>query len=295
MWQVRVPATSANLGSGLDTLALAVSLFLTIKFEARVQWSMEITGHGAGTVEANHENLVWRSADLLYRHVEGRPMPNGHLVIDSEIPLGKGLGSSAAASVAGLVLANQLVGQALTLRELLQFADRLEGHADNAAAALYGGFVMVWRDHGNSLQVRRYPAPPLDAILAVPPYPVSTPQARQLLPNMVPRHDAVFNAQRVGLWIHAVTQNDWTVLRDASEDRLHQTYRAPLNPDMDALIHQAIASGAYAAVLSGSGPTVLALSDTSHVAPVTHTWQGSHHIEVIHTTLCNQGAAVSHH
>jgi homoserine kinase len=222
-------------------------------------------------------------------------MPNGHLVIDSEIPLGKGLGSSAAASVAGLVLANELLGHAMTLRELLQFADRMEGHADNAAAALYGGFVMVWRDYSNNLQVRRYTAPPLEAILAVPPYPVSTPQARQLLPNMVPLQDAVFNGQRVGLWVHAVTQNDWTVLRDASDDRLHQTYRAALNPDMDTLIHKAITSGAYGAVLSGSGPTVLALSDTAHVSPVVHLWQDSQRVEVIHTSLCNHGAMVSNH
>ncbi len=294
MWQVQVPATSANLGSGLDTLALAVSLFLTIRFEARAQWSMEIAGHGAGSVEVSQENLVWRSADLLHRHAKGQPMPNGHLVIESEIPLGKGLGSSAAASVAGLVLANELLGHAMTLRELLQFAERLEGHADNAAAALYGGFVMVWRDHSNNLQVRRYPSPPLEAIFAVPPYPVSTPQARQLLPDMVPRHDAVFNAQRVGLWVHAVTQNDWTVLRDASDDRLHQTYRAALNPDMDTLIQKAITSGAYAAVLSGSGPTVLALSDTTHVSPVVNTWKESLRVEVIHTTLCNHGTVVSH-
>ncbi len=290
MWQVRVPATSANLGSGLDTLALAVSLFMTATFEPAPYWSIEVRGCGADTVSKQRDNLVWQSADLLYHEATGHSMPNGHLVLHSDIPLGKGLGSSAAATVAGLVLANELLPDPLSQDELLQIAGHVEGHADNAAAALFGGFVMVWQNAEDQLQVRRYPAPDLSAVLAVPPYPVSTPAARLLLPGSVPLSDAVFNAQRVGLWVHAVTQRDWTVLRDASADRLHQPYRVPLNPLMQILVDAAEKRGCYAAILSGSGPTVLALTDLQHAQKVADEWRRIEKIDVFVTTLCNQGA-----
>lgn len=292
MRYVKVPATSANLGSGLDTLGLALALFLEVTFEPGPIWSLEISGYGHDSLSRDPDNLIWQSAEVFFRTITGHSLPSGHLAITSQIPVGKGLGSSAAAVVAGLLLANSLVPDPLSRQELLQWATRLEGHADNAAAALFGGFTLAWTDTQSLIQVRRYRPPELAIVLAVPPYSVSTPDARKLLPSMVSRHDAIFNAQRMALWLHAVTQRDWSVLHDASADRLHQSYRAGLNPHMEHFFDTAENSGAYAAVLSGSGPAVLALVHPDQSAGLAREWARTEDVEVIVTEAFGCAAEV---
>jgi homoserine kinase len=191
------------------------------------------------------------------------PMPKGRLKVSSQIPLARGLGSSAAAIVAGLLLANTVLPVRLTVDDLMQWALRLEGHPDNVAAAIYGGFVFAWKD-GEQVRVQRYQSPSLHVILVIPEFTVSTESARQVLPETVPRADALFNAQRLALWVHAISARDWSLLRYAGEDRLHQPYRQTLVPGMSDVIHGALQAGAEFAALSGSGPTILAMADDAH-------------------------------
>lgn len=267
MWHIKVPASTANLGSGFDALGMALSLPLECWFSLADELEFAVRGQGENTIPETAQNLVWKTAEALHRSATGNPMPSGRLTIKSRIPLARGLGSSAAAIVAGLVLANTFLTPRLSREELLNWATELEGHPDNVAAALYGGFVLAWEQDGR-IQVRSYPAPELRCLLVIPDYPVSTEAARQVLPATVPLSDAVFNAQRLGLWIDALNRRDWSLLREAGKDRLHQPYREPLVPGMRALIETALAHGASFASLSGSGPTMLTLVEPEQVSDV---------------------------
>lgn len=264
MWHIRVPATTANMGSGFDTLGMALSLHLDCWFSTADGLSIAVRGEGEGVVPESADNLVWRAASTFYRDITGTAMPVGHLTIKSRIPLARGLGSSAAAIVAGLMLANTLLPKRLGLDVLLNYAATLEGHPDNVAAALYGGLVMAWHDR-QCVRVQRYPAPDLRCLLLVPGYGVSTEAARQALPDSIPLADAVFNAQRMALWIEAAHRRDWSLLAPAGMDRLHQPYRASLVPGMQPLIDAALHHGAAFAALSGSGPTIISLVPSSRV------------------------------
>ncbi|MDA8194162.1 MAG: homoserine kinase [Thermaerobacter sp.] len=259
MWHIKVPASSANLGSGLDTLGMALELWLECWFTPARALDIEVHGEGRGQVSLDETNLIWQSAESLHRAVAHQPMPRGHLIVSSQIPLGRGLGSSAAAVVAGLTLANACLEHPLGVDDLLQWAVAIEGHPDNVAAAVYGGLVMAWQN-GARVEVHRYRPPELTTVLVIPQYEVSTSTARALLPERVSRHDAVFNAQRLGLWIDALWRRDWGLLKIAGQDRLHQPYRRALVHGMDAIIEAALAAGAVIATLSGSGPTILALA-----------------------------------
>lgn len=260
MWHIKVPASTANLGSGFDALGMALSLPLECWFSLSEELEIAVRGEGEDSVPETAQNLVWQTAEQLHQSVAGKPMPRGRLTIKSRIPLARGLGSSAAAIVAGLMLANTFLSPRLTREELLGWATRLEGHPDNVAAALYGGFVLAWEQDGQ-VRVKNYPAPELRCLLLVPDYKVSTEAARSVLPPSVPLADAVFNAQRLALWIDALKGRDWSLLAEAGRDRLHQPYRQSLVPGMNELIAGALDQGARFAGLSGSGPTILALAD----------------------------------
>lgn len=267
MWHIKVPASTANLGSGFDTLGMALSLPLECWFSLSDEAEFTVRGEGEGQVPETPDNLVWKTAELVHREMTGEPMPTGRLTIKSRIPLARGLGSSAAAIVAGLMLANTFLSPRLTREALLSWATRLEGHPDNVAAALFGGFVLAWEQDGRA-RVRRYPAPELRCLLVVPDYTVSTEAAREVLPLEVPLGDAVFNAQRLALWIDAMNRRDWTLLKEAGRDRLHQPYRAALVPGMNELIDGALEAGASFSGLSGSGPTIVTLVEPDHIDAV---------------------------
>jgi homoserine kinase len=257
---VRVPATSANLGPGYDSFGLALGLHDTVTLgvcPAGVR--VAVTGEGAQAVRRDEDNLVVRAALAAFDRMG--VTPGGlELACENRIPHGRGLGSSAAAIVAGIVAARALVvdGPArLDEAGVLGLATALEGHPDNVAACLLGGFTVAWTDTGGVHAVRTEPAPGIAAVVFVPPTAVSTAHARGLLPDTVPHADAARNAARAALLVQALSGRA-DLLLAATEDRLHQDYRAPAMPGSAALVRVLRAEG-VAAVVSGAGPAVLAL------------------------------------
>ncbi len=252
---VRVPASVANLGAGFDVLAAAVGVHAEITLEPASEAQVTVSGV---TVPQDASNLIYRSAAA----VASRAGYRGAFALQahSPIPLRSGLGSSAAAIVGGAVAASRLLGHSLDADALLRVAVELEGHPDNIAAALFGGVVVVARD-GDALQwTRIVPALPLAVVLAVPALEIDTASARRLLPSEVSREDAVFNLGHAALLVAALAQGRADLLRGALRDRLHQSYRAPMVPGFNDVVAAAVSAGAYGAVLSGSGPSVAALT-----------------------------------
>lgn len=266
--RVRVPATSANLGPGFDALGLAVGLHdeLTVQV-ADEGLAVEVSGEGAGEVPRDHTHLVVRALHAAFDAMGARP-PGLMLACTNRIPHARGLGSSAAAVVAGVTAARALVtdgAHRLDDRAALELATEFEGHPDNVAACLLGGLTVAWEEDGPHA-VRLDPAPGLAAVALVPPTGVSTELARGLLPAQVPHADAAHNAGRAALLVEALTRRP-DLLLPATEDRLHQRFRGPAMPATLALVDGLRAGGVPAAV-SGAGPTVLALVPEHAAAPV---------------------------
>ncbi|WP_417562323.1 homoserine kinase [Microbacterium sp.] len=259
---VRVPATSANLGPGFDTLGLALSLYdeLVVRALPEGELRIDVTGPGSEAVPRDGSHLVVRAMAYAFEAV-GRRMPGVALTSSIVIPHGRGLGSSGAAVVAGLLAARGLLAGDVEFGPslLLRLATEMEGHPDNVAPALFGGLTIAWMDeHGpqyKKLLVHRGVAP----LVFVPGTIMPTSVARDLAPLQVTREDAVFNVSRSALLIAALTQSPELLLA-ATDDKLHQNYRAQAMPDTDKLV-RALRSAGFAAVLSGSGPSVLVLAD----------------------------------
>jgi homoserine kinase len=262
---VQVPATSANLGPGFDSLGLALSLYDTV--EARVVPAgvqVRVTGAGASHVGSGEKHLVVRAMRAGFAAVGAQP-PGLALDCRNEIPQGFGLGSSAAAIVAGLLAARSLAGAAgaaaLTPDALLRLASQLEGHSDNVAACLSGGLIISWTTAAGVRAVRLTPLAEITPVLCVPAVPLATVAARQVLPVDVPHALAAANSARTALLIAALTVRP-DLLLDGTEDYLHQQYRAAAMPGTAALIARLRGVG-IAAVVSGAGPAVLALTADS--------------------------------
>ncbi|MFT4219423.1 MAG: homoserine kinase [Microbacterium sp.] len=259
---VRVPATSANLGPGFDTLGLALSVYdeLTVTALADDRLEIEVCGAGADEVPRDASHLVVRAIAHTYASV-GEPMPGLRLRARNVIPHGRGMGSSGAAVVAGVLAAKGLLEgrRQFSDDDLLRLATELEGHPDNVAPALFGGLTIAWTtEHGpahKKLLVNRGVSP----LVFVPEFTMSTQVARSLQPQHVPREDAVFNVSRSALLVAALTQSPELLLA-ATEDRLHQDYRAEAMPHTSTLVRALRAKG-FAAVVSGAGPSVLVLAD----------------------------------
>jgi homoserine kinase len=257
---VRVPATSANLGPGFDTLGIALSLYDEIVVRVRESPGSTVVVHGvgAGEVAADDDNLVVRAVRRGFAAV-GAPQPGLELVARNAIPHGRGMGSSAAAIVAGLMAARGLLeGLAdLSAARMLAIATEMEGHPDNVAPALFGGLTIAWMtDEGPAykrLLVHRGVSP----VVFVPTSTLSTKLARSLQPASVPHEDAAFNVSRSALLVAALIQSPELLLA-ATEDRLHQSYRASAMPETDMLIGM-LRSHGLAAVVSGAGPSLLVL------------------------------------
>ncbi|MGM7666197.1 homoserine kinase [Microbacterium sp. A93] len=260
--QVQVPATSANLGPGFDTLGLALSVYdeLTVSALSSDRLEIEVTGSGASEIARDESNLVFRSIEHVYKDV-GREMPGLRIDARNGVPHGRGLGSSGAAVTAGVLAAKGLLEGDVdfTDADLLRLATELEGHPDNVAPALFGGLTIAWTGERGpqhkKLLVHRGVAP----LVFVPERTMSTTLARSLQPPQVSREDAVFNVSRSALLIAALTQSP-ELLLDATADRLHQDYRAEAMPETHRLVTALRAAG-FAAVVSGAGPSVLVLAD----------------------------------
>lgn len=258
--RVRVPATSANLGPGFDTLGLALNVHDELEVEA-IDAGVEITveGVGAGEVPTDETHLVARAALHAFDRL-GVPAPGLRIHARNAIPHSRGMGSSGAAIVSGVLAAVGLVGDDLDVDDatVLRLATELEGHPDNVAPAIFGGLTIAWVDddgpHHTELAVHRG----VSLLVAVPQERMSTSLARSLQPADVPHADAVFNLSRAALLIAALTQTP-DLLFAATEDRLHQRYRASAMPSTSGLV-EALRDAGHAAVVSGAGPSVLVLS-----------------------------------
>lgn len=254
---VRAPATAANLGPGFDCLALALDLWNEFLVEpGRAEPSVQVEGEGAGELPTDGTNLVFRTVSYLARELGGRP-PTFSLTCRNAIPLARGLGSSASAVVAGVLIADRLLDTGLSPDRLLEMATDVEGHADNVAACLRGGLVLAYLSADGWRAESMEPHPDLRPVLLVPESErIATEEARRVLPLTVPLADAAFNLSRSALAVLALTRKP-SLLRDALEDRLHQGRRLPLAPSARALFQDLRDQGIPVCV-AGSGPTLLA-------------------------------------
>ncbi len=273
--RVRAPATAANLGPGFDCFGLALGLANEFVLDAEAAPGVEVRGEGAGELPADGSNLVVTALERVAREAgRGGDVPPFRLVCENGIPLARGLGSSASAVAAGVLLADRLLGLGMDPAALLEAAVAVEGHPDNVAACLRGGLVLVYRAaapgsgpgtagwRAESLS----PHPDLRPVALVPEGErLSTDEARRVLPATVPFEDAVFNASRAALAVAALTR-DPGLLAEALQDRLHQPHRLPLVPGARALFER-LRAEAIPVCVSGSGPTLLAFESPGRPVP----------------------------
>ena len=260
---IRVPATTANLGSGFDCLGLALGLYNTIQVVRAQAFELIVEGEGAASLPRHAGNRV---AQAMQRACEsiGQPLPPLRLRMRNAIPLARGLGSSAAAAVGGILAANHWYGDPLSPGDLLRLATDLEGHPDNVAPALLGGLCVVAVDEGRPVAVKIEWPPALRCVVFVPDAPLSTAKARAVLPATLTRADAVFNVGRAALWVAALTQSRYELLRLATQDRIHQPYRSKLIAGFDDVVAAALQAGARGGFLSGAGSSIAAVADSAH-------------------------------
>jgi homoserine kinase len=262
--KVRVPGTSANCGPGFDTLGVACTIYneLALRLQSEPGLDVHIEGEGAANIPHDDRNIVWRSIVRLLREA-GREneFKGASIWMDNKIPLSRGLGSSAAAIVAGLKAANVLLDNRFNRYELLQLANEIEGHPDNVAPAIFGGFTISINAYGKLQCYSFLPKLKLKLVVAIPDFPLSTRVARNVLPAEIPMQDAVFNIGRTGMLVAALCRGNTKFLRHAFEDKLHQPYRTKLIPGMKDVFRAAHQAGALGASLSGAGPCLMAFTD----------------------------------
>ena len=310
--RVAAPATTANLGPGYDCLGMALDIWNTVEVEPLADGdapSVSVSGEGEGELEAGPENLVYRSMEFLYREL-GRPMPPLRVRCDNEIPLARGLGSSAAAIAGGLAAANALVsmmgdGGGFAPRDLLEMAATIEGHPDNVAAAVMGGLQLVVTEAQDTPEPHlmrstlytvsvSVPAA-IHAVLFIPDVRIATADARAVLPKQLSVADAVHNMARVALLVAGMATNHPEYLSVATQDKLHQPYRQPLFPAMKLLMKAALDAGALGAFLSGSGSTVLALTQGREMTVAYEMAEAARQASVEGTVKVTQPTALGAH
>lgn len=259
--RVRVPGTSANCGPGFDCLGLACTVYndLELRLTHEPGLSITMTGEGATNIPCDNRNIVWRSAQyLLGKAGKDKEYRGAVIHMENRVPLSRGLGSSATAIVAGLTAANALIGTPFNRREILQFATDVEGHPDNVAPAIFGGFTVNAVTNGRVDCFSFLPRFRMKFVVAVPNFPLSTRMARKVLPTEVPMKDAIFNIGRASMLVAALTRGNEHYLRLGLDDALHQPYRAELIPGMYDVFKAARRVGAAGATLSGAGPCLIA-------------------------------------
>ncbi len=255
---VRAPATSANLGPGFDSFALALPLLAEFDVRPARTWEVTVDGDGEG-IPTGEENLFVVSARAVGRAAKAH-LPAHHVVQRSSIPGGRGLGSSAAAIAGGVVAGNALLGEPLDRRTLLRIAAEVEGHADNVAAALYGGVTVAIPTRDGPIATRFAFPRTWRVCVFVPERRLATKDARAVLPAQVSRADAVFNLAHASVLLAAILRADGALVSLAMADRLHEAARAKLVPGLDDIVAGARSAGAFGAALSGAGPAIVAFA-----------------------------------
>lgn len=261
MVRVIVPATTANLGPGFDTMGLALDMYTEVIMESGGE-GIRITSEGEGSDELSdsEDNLIYKCAKKLFDSVEYEPKGLSVRIING-IPLSRGLGSSASAIIAGLMAAREISAANISDYELLKMATEVEGHPDNVAPALFGGFVLS-RMEGKEIIYRKIDVDDkLLAVVAIPEFELPTEKSRAILPRTVSREDAIFNIGNASLLVYSLLMKDYSLLRKAMNDRIHEPYRMPLVPGLEEVKRKALGAGAFSAALSGAGPTVIAFAD----------------------------------
>lgn len=255
---IKVPATSANLGPGFDALGLALDLWNESTVELADDFSVYVEGEGNGKLAQGRNNMIIRAAHKLAERA-GKELPSFVVHCENHIPLGSGMGSSAAATLTGLLAANVLTDAKLSQDELLSLATELEGHPDNVGPALMGGLVVSTMQEGKVIS-RKLPIAPLHVTVVLPDFHFPTKEARNSLPKQVDIKDAVHNIGRTVLVTEAFRTGDLSLLGEAMTDKLHQPYRLKLIPGAGAAMEAAREAGAAAVALSGAGPSLIAFS-----------------------------------
>jgi len=261
---LRVPATSANCGPGFDSLGLALSMYNEFTYtisDVELGFKLEVEGEGADFLKPSGRNLAFASFLDVWNQVKGRRRVGIKIHMKNNIPLARGLGSSSTAIVAGIAAANALSGAQLPKKELLVYANGLEGHPDNVAPAIFGGFTISYVVEGKPDTIKVLPPKPLKFIAVVPERPLSTAVARKAIPPVVPHRDAIFNSSRAALLVAALLQGEFQYLPFALEDRLHQPYRAHLIAGLPDVFAAAKSAGAYNCIISGAGSTLMAYAN----------------------------------
>jgi homoserine kinase len=255
MISIKVPATCANMGPGFDCLGIALSLYNNFTFE-ETGGSLKI--EGCSDEFKNEDNLIFTS----YRKtlsILGYRYKGVKIIIDSKIPVSRGLGSSAACIAAGVAAANEIEGGKLTMDEILCIASDIEGHPDNVAPAILGGMTAAIMENGKVYYSSISIPEDITFCALIPDFRLSTKLARSVLPDTIPRADGVFNVGRASLLVAALSSGKTELLPIAFDDRLHQVYRKSLIKNYDYIVDKCIESGGTAAFLSGAGPTIMCI------------------------------------
>lgn len=263
MVRVQVPATTANLGPGFDCLGMALQIYNSVEISVTPSGLyIEAQGEGSSDIPRDQDNMVFQAAQKVFRQTGYHP-PGLRIRLTNNIPVARGLGSSTAAVVGGMIAANIISGNRLEQKDIINLAYGMEGHPDNVSAAVLGGIVVAVPADG---EVRYQKIPPpknLRAAVSIPDFPLSTRMSRDVLPQQVPIGDAIFNLGRVALLVSALHTGDINQFLVAMEDRIHQPYRTSLVPGMKKVFAAAKLAGAKGISLSGSGPTIIAYSDSN--------------------------------
>ncbi|KZL47663.1 homoserine kinase [Nodularia spumigena CENA596] len=294
---VTVPATTANLGPGFDCIGAALTLYNKFIFTSLDEGGLiiDVTGAEAEKVQTDESNLLYQAFVKLYQYI-GQTPPSVKMEIQLGVPLARGLGSSATAIVGGLVGANQLAGAPLTQLQVMELAIAMEGHPDNVVPALLGGCRLAATSTENWSICDIPWDEDIVPVVAIPDFELSTSEARQVLPTQVSRADAIFNTAHLGLLLRGLQTGKGEWLSTALQDKLHQPYRQALIPGYDAVNAAAIQAGAYGMVISGAGPTLLALVDQLHSqaveAAMLSAWQSTGITAIVRSlSLDTQGAS----
>ncbi len=264
MVRVKIPASTANLGSGFDVIGMAFQLYTTLTMQIADTTRITLIGAELAGIPTDKTNLLYEAAAFLFRQA-GQDVPELQIEVATEVPLTRGLGSSAAAIVGALAGANALAGEPFTREQLFAFASRWEGHPDNVGASLFGGIVVAAMPEEDDAPIPfvRLPVPPdLRTLVVIPDYHLSTEKARLALPERYAKGDVIHNLGRASLLVAALAQGRLELLQEAMRDRLHQPYRTGLVPGLAEILDGATRHGALGAALSGAGPTILCFFST---------------------------------
>lgn len=272
--KVKVPATTANLGPGFDVLGASLSLYNELEVSLAQDSKKAIfliAGEGRRILPKDEKNILWKAMNAVFGLLDQQEkysLNSFNIKLTNNIPLSSGLGSSSAARAAGIIAANKICGNKLTLGEMAQLGVKLEGHPDNIIPAFYGGVCISINNGKDMIEIVKLPVPKIKAVVCTPGFELATERSRNILPLKYNRKDVVFNIARVALLTKAFCTNDFKLLKEAMQDRIHQPYRAKLIPVMQELIDSAVKVGAYGACLSGAGPSMVAFCDNNKAKDV---------------------------